>query len=119
MSCLHLAMKIKKCKPKSTNDDETEGDGDGSGSGDDEEMSGADALSAELGQETCDKEGMDEKVAGCLEGLETKVNEMMTAYMGPDGGDGALEDKIPLVLVKKGVISCESEDQCDDDSIYG
>merc|ERR1712212_281315 len=120
---LALGNENKKCKPKSTDDDETEadedgsgsGDGDGSGSGDDEEMSGADALSAELGQETCDKEGMDEKVAGCLEGLETKVNEMMTAIMGPDGGDGTLEDKITLVLVKKGVISCESEDQCDDD----
>merc|ERR550525_394661 len=34
--------------------------------------------------------------------------------MGPEGGEGTLEDKIALVLVKKGVISCEDEDQCDD-----
>ena len=34
--------------------------------------------------------------------------------MGPDGGGGTLEDKITLVLVKKGVISCENETQCDD-----
>ena len=38
----------------------------------------------------------------------------MTALMGPDGGGGSLEDQITLVLVKKGVISCENETQCDD-----
>ena len=27
---------------------------------------------------------------------------------------GSLEDKITLVLVKKGVISCENDTQCDD-----
>merc|ERR1711962_1285133 len=76
--------------------------------------SGADALAAEVGASTCDKEGMDEKVADCPGGLETKVNELMTAIMG-DSGEGTLDDKITLVLVKKGVISCENEDQCDDD----
>merc|ERR1719410_906405 len=96
---------------------------DGSGSGDDddsdesgssEELSGADALADAVGATTCDKEGMDEKVAECLGGLEDKVNDLMTAIMGPEGGEGTLEDKITLVLVKKGVISCENETQCDD-----
>ena len=80
--------------------------------------------------ETCDKEGMDPKVADCLSGLEAKVSidwtgpeyyqtafkvgDLMTALMGPDGGGGSLEDQITLVLVKKGVISCENETQCDD-----
>ena len=80
--------------------------------------------------ETCDKEGMDPKVADCLGGLEAKViidwtgqghnqtsfkvGDLMTALMGPDGGGGSLEDQITLVLVKKGVISCENETQCDD-----
>merc|ERR550519_634617 len=93
----------KKCKPK--------GEDDGSG---EVELSGADALAAELPQE-CDKEGMDEKVAECLGGLESQVSDLMNAIMGPDGEDGgSLEDKITLVLVKKGVISCENETQCDD-----
>ena len=43
-----------------------------------------------------------------------KVGDLMTALMGPDGGGGSLEDQITLVLVKKGVISCENETQCDD-----
>jgi len=106
---LALGGEKKKCKPKAKSDSE-----DGSSSGD-EEMSGADALAAAMGAETCDKEGMDDKVKDCLEGLESKVNDLTTAIMGPDGGGGSLEDQITLVLVKKGVISCESEDQCDDD----
>ena len=103
---LALGGENKKCKPKSK-----DADSDGSG---DEELSGADALADALGPTTCDKEGMDEKVAECLGGLENKVNDLMTAIMGPDGGGGTLEDKITLVLVKKGVISCENETQCDD-----
>merc|ERR1712241_1207229 len=91
----------KKCKPKA------EG-----GSGD--EPTGSEALAAEVGMESCDKEGMDPKVADCLSGLESKVGDLMTALMGPDGGGGSLEDQITLVLVKKGVISCENETQCDD-----
>ena len=103
---LALGGENKKCKPKSK-DAESDGSGD-------EELSGADALADALGPTTCDKEGMDEKVAECLGGLENKVNDLMTAIMGPDGGGGTLEDKITLVLVKKGVISCENETQCDD-----
>ena len=103
---LALGGENKKCKPKSK-DSESDGSGD-------EELSGADALADALGPTTCDKEGMDEKVAECLGGLENKVNDLMTAIMGPDGGGGTLEDKITLVLVKKGVISCENETQCDD-----
>merc|ERR1719410_3183182 len=103
---LALGGETKKCKSKSKDDS------DGSGSG--EELSGADALADAVGATTCDKEGMDEKVAECLGGLEDKVNDLMTAIMGPEGGEGTLEDKITLVLVKKGVISCENETQCDD-----
>ncbi len=104
---LALGGESKKCKPKA---DAVESSGSG-----DEELTGADALAAVVGGGTCDKEGMDEKVKDCLEGLESKVNDLTTAIMGPDGGGGTLEDQITLVLVKKGVISCESEDQCDDD----
>merc|ERR1719433_1664603 len=103
---LALGGEDKKCKPKASSDSD-------SGSGDDD-VSGADALAEALGPTTCDKEGMDPKVSECLEGLEGKVNDLMTAIMGPEGGEGTLEDKIALVLVKKGVISCEDEDQCDD-----
>ena len=46
--------------------------------------------------------------------IAIKVGDLMTALMGPDGGGGSLEDQITLVLVKKGVISCENETQCDD-----
>ena len=101
---LALGGENKKCKPKADKGED----------GSDEEMSGADALADAIGATTCDKEGMDEKVAECLGGLEGKVNDLMTAIMGPDGGGGTLEDKITLVLVKKGVISCENETQCDD-----
>jgi len=102
---LALGGENKKCKKKSS-------DGSGDGSGD--EPTGADALAEALGAQSCDKEGMDPKVAECLGGLETQVGDLMTAIMGPDGGGGTLEDKITLVLVKKGVISCENETQCDD-----
>merc|ERR1719391_1176701 len=106
-----LALGNTKCKPKSSSGDSD--DGSGSGEDEEDEVSGADALAAAVG-DTCDKEGMDEKVAECMSGLEEKVNTLMTAIMGPEGGNGTLEDQITLVLVKKGVISCESEDQCDD-----
>merc|ERR1740124_1572871 len=102
---LALGGEEKKCKKKSK-------DGSGEGSGD--ETSGADALAEVVGAQTCDKEGMDPKIAECLGGLETQVSDLMTAIMGPDGGGGTLEDKITLVLVKKGVISCENETQCND-----
>merc|ERR1719145_107130 len=102
---LALGGENKKCKKKSS-------DGSSDGSGD--EPTGADALAEALGAQSCDKEGMDPKVADCLGGLEAKVGDLMTALMGPDGGGGSLEDQITLVLVKKGVISCENETQCDD-----
>jgi len=98
---LALGGEEKKCKKKSK---------DGSG----DEPSGADALAEAVGAQTCDKEGMDPKVAECFSGLETQVQDLTAAIMGPDGGGGTLEDKITLVLVKKGVISCENETQCDD-----
>merc|ERR1719167_1347577 len=93
----------KKCKPKAEGGESSE-----------DEPTGSEALAAEVGMETCDKEGMVPKVADCLSGLEAKVGDLMTALMGPDGGGGSLEDQITLVLVKKGVISCENETQCDD-----
>merc|ERR1711892_170359 len=102
---LALGGEEKKCKKKPK-----EGSGEGSG----DEPSGADALAEAVGAQTCDKDGMDPKIAECLEGLETQVGDLMTAIMGPEGGGGTLEDKITLVLVKKGVISCENETQCDD-----
>jgi len=110
---LALGGENKKCKPKSKSDSDDDADGSGSGSGEDE-ISGADALADAIGATTCDKDGMDPKVSECLSGLEGKVNDLMTAIMGPEGGEGTLEDKITLVLVKKGVISCENETQCDD-----
>merc|ERR1719450_275693 len=97
---LPLGGENKKCKKK------------GEGSGD--EQSGADALAEAVGAQTCDKEGMDPKIAECFGGLETQVQDLTAAIMGPEGGEGTLEDKITLVLVKKGVISCENETQCDD-----
>merc|ERR1712012_202381 len=103
---LALGGESKKCKSKSNDDEDSEE------SGSSEELSGADALADAVGATTCDKDGMDEKVAECLGGLDDKVNDLMTAIMG--GGGGTLEDKITLVLVKKGVISCENETQCDD-----
>ena len=39
---------------------------------------------------------------------------MTTAHMGSDDEGGSLEDQITLILVKKGIISCENEIQCDD-----
>jgi len=98
---LALGGEEKKCKKKPK---------DGSG----DEPSGADALAEAVGAQTCDKEGMDPKIAECFSGLETQVQDLTAAIMGPDGGGGTLEDKITLVLVKKGVISCENETQCDD-----
>merc|ERR1712079_694556 len=89
---------------------------DGSGSGDDD-VANILALGGE--NKKCkpkaDKgeDGSGEEMSGA-DGLEGKVNDLMTAIMGPDGGGGTLEDKITLVLVKKGVISCENETQCDD-----
>merc|ERR1712114_135013 len=60
----------------------------------------------------------DPKIAECFSGLETQVQDLTAAIMGPEGGEGTLEDKITLVLVKKGVISCENETQCDDVKIH-
>ena len=38
----------------------------------------------------------------------------MTAIMGPDGGTETLEYMITIVLVKKGVVTCEDNTKCDD-----
>lgn len=95
-----LALGGGKCKSK-----------DEEGSGD--ELSGADALEAALGGGTCDMDGMDEKLAECLSGLDDRVSTMEQAVMAGEGG--GLEDQITLVLVKKGVIDCDNDTQCDDD----
>ena len=58
----------KKCKAK----------------GAEEELSGADALAAALG--SCDTENMDEKLAGCLDDLQDRVNTLEQALLG--GGEG-------------------------------
>ena len=96
-------------------------------------MSGADALAAALGGGSCDTSGMDETVrgcvthpqifpmrfdrniqlAGCLDDLGTRVNTLEQALLSGEGGQ--LEDQITLVLVKKGIIDCENNTQCDDD----
>lgn len=79
----------------------------------DEELSGADALAAALGGGSCDTEGMDEKLAGCLEDLGTRVNTLEQALLSGEGGP--LEEQITLVLVKKGIVDCENSTQCDTD----
>lgn len=75
------------------------------------ELSGSDALAAAV--EQCDMDGMDEKLAGCLEDLSSRVKTLEQAVLSGEGG--ALEDQITLVLVKKGIIDCENDTQCDDD----
>ena len=93
-------------------------------------MGGADALAAALG-DTCDMEGMDDKVIvlmnfmttlisfyesqlkGCLEDMQSRVGILEQALLSGEGG--AIEEQIVLTLVKKGVIDCENSTQCDDD----
>jgi len=78
-------------------------------------MGGADAL-AEMVGETCDMDGMDEKLANCISGLDQKVKDLQQMLMSGEGEEGGgLEDQITLVLVKKGVIDCENDTQCADD----
>jgi len=109
-----------KCK-KAKEEGEEEGDdgsGSGSGSGGDEDyddmmMSGADALAAALGSQTCDLNGMDDALAQCLSGLDERVKTLEQAVLSGEGG--GLEDQITLVLVKRGVIDCENDTQCADD----
>ena len=96
-----LALGGGKCK--------SEGSGEGSG----DEMGGADALAAALGAQTCDMDGMDDKLAECLSGLDERVKTLEQTVLSGEGG--GLEDQITLVLVKKGVIDCENDTQCDDD----
>jgi len=105
-----------KCKKTGDDEDEDDGSGDddgsGSGSGD-FELSGADALAAALGSQTCDLNGMDDALAQCLSGLDERVKTLEQAVLSGEGG--GLEDQITLVLVKKGVIDCENDTQCADD----
>ena len=75
------------------------------------EVSGSDALAAELFQ--CDMEGMDEKVKGCMESMDSRVKTLEQAILS--GGGGGLEEQITLVLVKKGVVDCDNDTQCADD----
>merc|ERR1719204_2604942 len=77
-----LALGNTKCKPKSSSGDSA--DGSGSGEDEEDEVSGADALAAAVG-DTCDKEGMDEKVAECMSGREEKVNGNGTDVCIPVG----------------------------------
>ena len=69
-----MALGSKKCKSK-------EGSGD-------EEMSGGDALAAALF--TCDMDGMDEKLAGCLEDMDTRVKTLEQAVLS---GEGEIEEE--------------------------
>jgi len=91
---LALGGGAKKCKPK-------------------DDVSGADALAAALGSDTCDMDGMDEKLVGCLEDMQSRVQTLEQALLSGEGG--AIEEQITLTLVKKGVIDCENSTQCDDD----
>lgn len=119
-----LALGSKKCKSKAD---------DADGSGDEEDLNGADALAASL--ETCDMDGMDEKLASCLQVQDTRLQTLEQAVLSGEGKKtnksstihisrlssrshflgGGLEDQITLVLVKKGVIDCENDTQCADD----
>lgn len=106
-----LALSDKKCKKK------------------DESLGGAEALAATLFQ--CDQDGMDEKVAGCMDSLDERVTTLEQNVLSGGGKKtiqdsihrtnvmivlgGGLEDQITLVLVKKGVIDCENDTQCADD----
>jgi hypothetical protein len=47
------------------------------------ELSGADALAAELSQ--CDMDGMDEKLAGCLTDMDTRVKTLEQAVLSGEG----------------------------------
>lgn len=47
-----------------------------------DELTGADALAAALGKDTCDLEGMDEKLAGCLKDMQTRVKDLEQALLG-------------------------------------
>ncbi len=75
------------------------------------EESGSDALAAELYE--CDTEGMDEKLKGCMDGMDSRVKALEQAVLSGEGG--GLEEQITLVLVKKGVVDCDNDTQCADD----
>ncbi|CAB4053923.1 unnamed protein product [Lepeophtheirus salmonis] len=62
---------------------------------------------------TCDIKGIDKKLRGCLNNYESRIQELEDIISSNEGG--GLEDQIELVLVKKGVIDCENNTQCDDD----
>lgn len=54
-----------------------------------------------------------QQLAGCLEDLGTRVDTLEQNLLSGEGGP--LEDQITLVLVKKGIIDCENDTQCDTD----
>ncbi len=78
---LAIGGEDKKCKKKDTTAAADAAPGDGN-TAEEEGESGADALAAAVGAATCDKDGMDEKVAKCLGGLEAKVREQMMLERG-------------------------------------
>ena len=48
-----------------------------------------------------------------MEDLQSRVQTLEQALLSGEGG--AIEEQITLTLVKKGVIDCENDTQCDDD----
>ncbi len=53
------------------------------------EMSGSDALAAQLFE--CDMEGMDEKVKGCMESMDSRVKTLEQAVLSGEGKCGGLK----------------------------
>merc|ERR1711899_261355 len=79
-----------------------------------DEMSGSDALAMEIGGTPAAECSADEKVQGCFEEYHERITTLEGFLMG-DKSEGTLEDQVTLVLVKKGIIDCENDTQCDDD----
>ena len=65
------------------------------------EMSGADALEAELFQ--CDMDDMDQKLAGCLEDVDMRVKTLEQAVLSGEGRNkGGRSER--MVLIGKYVV---------------
>jgi len=79
------------------------------------EMSGADALADALGTSLGAREcSADEQVQGCFEEYHARITTLEGFYTN-QLSESPLEDQVTLVLVKKGIIDCENDTQCDDD----
>ena len=62
------------------------------------EMSGADALEAELFQ--CDMDDMDQKLAGCLEDVDMRVKTLEQAVLSGEGRNkGGRPERMVLIRV--------------------